>query len=256
MSVGPNWWASFFGEDWLLISSPFPPERTAEETDALVEHLRLSPDTRVLDLACGAGRHSLELARRGIPVLGLDYSEPSLERARQAADAEGLEIEFVHGDMRALQFDDEFDVVVNLFSAFGYFDDAADDERTIAGVARALHPRGRFALETINPYALMTRFEPKGWTELPDGTVLIEERQLDLRRGRSKGTWTLIRPDGSRSTLDHTMRLYTPAELETMFVSTGMSLVALLDAREGTELTRESFRMLAIAAKDDGPSVE
>jgi SAM-dependent methyltransferase len=256
VSIDPNWWASYFGEDWLLINSSFPPDRAVEEIDALVEYLGLSSDTRVLDLACGTGRHSIELARRRIPVLGLDYSEPSLERARQAAGAEGLEIQFVRGDMRALQFDAEFDVVINLFSAFGYFDDPADDERTIAGVARALRPGGRFALETINPYSLMSRFQPQGWSELPDGTVMVEERRLDLRRGRSEATWTLVHPDGSRSTLEHSIRLYTPVELEAMFRRKGMFLDALLDAREGTDLTQDAFRMLVIAAKDGDSPVE
>jgi len=124
LSVDPNWWKSFFGDDYLLITREARPrsESPAGMVDFLVERLELGPDKRVLDLACGHGRHALELARRGVPVVGLDYSEPALALARATVEAEGLEAESVHGDMRELPFADEsFDAVANFFTAFGYF---------------------------------------------------------------------------------------------------------------------------------------
>jgi SAM-dependent methyltransferase len=152
--------------------------------------------------------------------------------------------------MRALSFKDEFDAVVNLGSSFGYADDPADDEKTLSGIARALRPGGRFALETINPYGLLGGFKAEDRSERPDGSSLIQERWVDIRRGRIETIWTIAGPDGSESKLESSLRLYTAPELEAMLLRAGLSLTALLNPRNGSELTRDSLRMMLISKRD------
>src|SRR6185503_17029472 len=102
----------------------------------VLERLELDPGARVLDVACGHGRHSLELARRGFAVTGVDLSARSIAVAREAAEREGLRATFVERDARDLDFDGEFDAAVNLFtSAIGYFDEEAENQRVVDGVA-------------------------------------------------------------------------------------------------------------------------
>jgi SAM-dependent methyltransferase len=248
--VAPDWAESFFGDDWLWLASSSPPPHTAGQVDLLVEHLGLHEGTRVLDLACGRGWHSHELARRAIPVVGLDFSDESVVRAQKIGVEEGLDATFLHGDMRALTFENEFDAVVNLGSSFGYADDPADDEKTLLGIARSLHVGGRFALETINPYGLLGGFVSEDRSERPDGSSVLQKRRVDVRRGRIETVWTIMRPDGSESTLESSMRLYTVPELEAMLMRAGFSLTALLNPRDGGEVLRDSLRMMVIATRN------
>ena len=156
MSADPNWFDGFFEQEWLdEIALKIDDERTRREVDFVVEKLALEPSARVLDVACGHGRHTLELARRGFRVTGVDLSPRSLELAHaKRAEREQLGVEFVQLDARELEFDGEFDAAINLFtSVVGYFDDEADNQRVIDRVARALHRGGSFLIDTINPVA-------------------------------------------------------------------------------------------------------
>jgi SAM-dependent methyltransferase len=245
--VAEDWAESFFGDAWLLMGPALPPPRYGTDVDLVVERLGLGASTRVLDLACGRGGHSLELARRGVPVVGVDFSEPSLGSARASAAEAGLDITFLNADMRALMFDAEFDAVVNLGSSFGY-GDRAQDELTMSGVARALRPGGGFALETINPYALLGAFEPRESGVLQDGSTLVQDRRLDVRLGRVDATWTIVRPDGSETVLESSVRIYTVPELQGLLADAGLSLTGVLDSKGG-ELTSESMRMMLVARR-------
>jgi SAM-dependent methyltransferase len=172
-------------------------------------------------------------------------------RAQKTAAEEGLAVTFLHGDMRALGFENEFDAAVSLGSSFGYADDPADDEKTLTGIARSLRAGGRFALETINPYGLLGGFVAEDRGERPDGSSVRSENWVDVRRGRVETIWTVARPDGSESKLESSFRLYTVPELEAMLMRAGFSLTALLNPRGGGELTRDSLRMMLISTRDE-----
>ena len=250
MDVQADWYEDFFGEEYLhLARSGSPDELTAAQVDFVVDALELTAESRVLDLACGHGRHSLELARRGYQVAGLDLSAPSLAVARDAAAQERLDIAFNECDMREIPYEDEFDAVVNLFTAFGYFESDADDRRVLQGVARALRPRGGFLVDTIHPPWLYRHFEPHGWSELDDGTVFLEDRSLDLRRGRIDARWVSMRPDGARSELWSSVRLYTLADLATMLADAGLEVERAFGGFDGSELGIDSRRMIVLARK-------
>src|SRR5688500_20201661 len=107
MEVDPRWYEHFFGRDWLDVAID-DDERTTREVAFLEEQLRLAPGAAILDLACGHGRHAIELARRGYRVTGFDLSEPSLERAGRLADGARVDVEWVRGDMRDLPYQGRF----------------------------------------------------------------------------------------------------------------------------------------------------
>lgn len=117
-TADPDWFDGFFDEDYLRFAvDRYPVEATAAEVDFLVSALDLKPGTRVLDLACGHGRHSVELARYGCSVTGVDLSEPSLALAAARAAGAGVDLRLARADMRRLEFAAEFDVVINMFTA-------------------------------------------------------------------------------------------------------------------------------------------
>jgi len=248
VEVDPRWYEDFFDERYLAVA-PNDPERTTREVDFVVEQLALEAGAEVLDLACGHGRHSIELASRGFRLTGLDASEPSLARAREAAADAGVEVEWVHADMRELDAVERYDAIVNLFTAFGYFEDEADDARVLTNVARALKPGGGFLIDTINQAALVGGFRPQAWQELDDGTLFFENREYDLRTSRSKAHWLFVRQDGSRAELRHSLRIYAYHELARLLEGAGLVVDGAWGGFDGAELTRETWRLILRARR-------
>jgi SAM-dependent methyltransferase len=247
--VDPHWYDGFFDDDWLtLLELRATPERNQEEVDFIIEALELEPGERILDLACGFGRHSIELARRGLRVTGLDLSAPSLERARAAAQEAGVEIEFVHGDMRELSWTDEFDAVINVFSSFGYLESEAEDQRVLEAVARVLQPEGRFLLEMAHLFGIIRQFRARAWNDLPNGELLLEDREFDLLSGRNLVRWIFVATDGSRRELRTSLRFYSPAELVRMLAAAGLTVEQAWGGYDASELTLDSPR-LALRAR-------
>jgi SAM-dependent methyltransferase len=144
----PDWWKEFFGglmaDFWR---AAIPDAQTRKEADFLETALALSPGARVLDVPCGHGRHSLELARRGHRVTGVDFSEDLLASARESAARAALDVAWEKRDMRALPWTGAFDAAFCAGNSFGFFDDDGNLE-FLEGVARALRRGGKFLLES------------------------------------------------------------------------------------------------------------
>lgn len=245
-----DWYDGFFDtSEWLEQVVPrITAERTQQEVDFIVEKLALEPGEHVLDLACGHGRISLELARRGYRVTGLDLSARSLELARRAADEEGLDVEWVRGDMREPP-PGPLDAVVNMYTAFGYFEEEAEDQRVLDAVAAALRPGGRFLIEIINPLGLARVYRDRTWDTTPDGTLHLQEHSYDFLRGRNSAVWTFIHADGTRGELVHSLRMYAPHELAAMIAAAGLEIFGAWGGTDGGELSFERTRTILAARK-------
>src|SRR5437868_3960234 len=139
-----DWWRTFFSglpvEMWLRVPTE---EQTRAEVDFIEKVLRLGPGAKVLDVPCGGGRHSLELAARGHRVTGVDLSDDFLQAARAGAAARSLPVAWEQREMTDLPWREEFDGAFCFGNSFGYLEDEAN-ARFLAAVARALKPGGRF----------------------------------------------------------------------------------------------------------------
>lgn len=125
--------------------------KTQHQVDFLADALTLQPDARILDVGCGTGRHSLELARRGYRTMGVDISEGMVNVGRRQAAEEDLPAEFHMADARDLRFEHEFDAAICLCEgAFGLAGNEEGHRRILAGVACALNPGAPFILTAIN----------------------------------------------------------------------------------------------------------
>jgi len=246
------WWEEFFDEHYFdLYDLYLTPERTAKEVEGVIQILALPPGAKVLDLCCGHGRHTIPLARAGYQVTGLDLSEVFLRRARQDAAAAGVAVTWVQRDMRDIPFPNEFDAIVNLFAAFGYFDDEVENQKVLAAVARALKPGGRFLIDVINRDYLAKVFLPRDWERL--GEILVwRERSFDSIAGRSMETihWE---KDGVRQTRSNNLRVYTATELTGMLAAAGLRLVKAYGGLDGSELVFSSRRLTLLAEKPATP---
>jgi SAM-dependent methyltransferase len=244
VGVDPRWYESFFeADEWVLLATTRDAERTELEVDFVSSQIR--PSGRVLDVPCGTGRVAVPLAERGFTVAGLDISEAVLAVARR--DGPGLD--FRQGDMRELPWPDEsFDAVLNLWTAFGYFETQEEDERVLFEVARVLAPGGVFVLDTVNQAALLRGFRPQAWDELDDGTVLLQEHRYDLITGRSQAVWTFLR-DGGRRELSFDHRLYTTPEYVELLRQAGLEATAFFGGADGADLSWDTWRQIIVAHK-------
>jgi len=240
-SIDHDWYRSFFSGLFLDVwRAATPPEQTRAEVDFLERTLVLPRGARVLDVACGLGRHSLELAARGHSPTGVDASREALELARGEAAARGLAARFVARDMRRLDDGDPlggpFDGAFALGNSFGYVEPSAT-AGYLAGVARLLRPGARFVLDSgYVAEALLTHFTPHEEHRLGDFLFLEENRYL-LEESCVETTYTLVRGE-ERVTRKGWQWLFTLRELVTLLSRAGFAVEALLRSTAG-----EPFRV-------------
>jgi SAM-dependent methyltransferase len=201
--------------------------------------LDLTPPARILDVPCGYGRHSVELARRGFTVTGVDVVETQLTRAREKAQTAAVPVDFRRQDARAMEFEGEFDAALNLFLSFGYFE--TDDEHLamLSGIARALRPGGRFLMEFWNrEYEI--RYFDRYQVERTGEVLEVEEWEFDHLRGRLNWTNTAVFPDGRRESWWHSIRAYSVVEMVALFERAGLRVDAVFGGMDGQPYGIES----------------
>lgn len=223
-------------------------EMASEEVDAVVQLLDLSPGAHVLDLCCGPGRHSLELARRGFRVTGVDRTADYLERARQRAAEEGLEVEFVLEDMRAFRRPEMFDAAVNLFTSFGYFEDPAEDLQVVQNLYASLKPGGRLLMEMMGKEVLARIFLESNWHENEDGVLVLEKRKIRSGWDWIDNRWIIIDGEERREfAVGH--RLYSGAELAALLRQAGFGSITLYGGLAGGPYDHTAQRLAVVAQK-------
>jgi len=218
-----------------------------EEVEKALALLELEAGAAVLDLCCGPGRHSLELARRGFKVTGVDRTARFLEEARRRAEAEGLEIEFVQEDMRTFRRPGAFDAAINLWTSFGYFDDPEEDRRVLENIYASLKPDGKLLLDVMGKEVLARIFRPRDWQE-HDGVLFLEERRLIEGWSRIETRWIIIR-DGEREEFTLSLRLYSGAELRALLQEVGFRRTWLFGDLDGEPYDQDARRLVALAEK-------
>jgi SAM-dependent methyltransferase len=235
-----------FGEDYLYFSDAF---LTDELSDAQAERiwrlLGLAAGVMVLDVPCGHGRIANRLAARGARVTGLDADPLFLERASADAKARGVEVEYLEGDMRTLPWEERFDVVLNWFSSFGYFDDEGN-RAWLREARKTLRPGGRLALELWNRDAFARNWLPVTMSER-DGDLQVDRHGLDLLRGRAETDRFIVR-DGGVRVVHFSVRFFTFTELRDWLLDAGFSSVAV-SGQEGEPLDLQVRRMVVVATR-------
>jgi SAM-dependent methyltransferase len=224
LEIRKDWYRFSYGPE--MDEMPWA-EKTNFEVDRILTMLKPRGDERILDLGCGTGRHTLALTQRGFSVVGVELLEVNVAAAEDAARAQGLQAEFVPADLRDLDYDEEFDIVVNLNDGgLGYFESDDENLRTFEVVARALRRGGRHLAQTPNRIHAERFFPTKTWIE---GTRSIELIDYDWngKTERMEGNATLI-PVGEvfegYKPVAYGPRLYLIEELEEIYASFGMTL--------------------------------
>lgn len=245
------WYEELFNQDYDCVYFPtFTPERNIAEVDFLESVLQIPPGGQVLDLACGHGRHSLELAKRGYSVVGIDLSPRFIEMARQSLKGNHLSnAEFIVGDMRESYFLNRFDAAFSYFTSFGYFQDG-ENQKVLDNAAKALLKGGMFLLETVNRDWTIHKVEnqPRRWDEVSPDFFLLEDISFNAHTSRIH-TNRIIFDKGERRSMEYDIKLYTHAELEDMLERVGLQVVSTFGGKDRSPYSVSSPRMVIVSRK-------
>jgi SAM-dependent methyltransferase len=260
-----NWYdngAGFFGTKYMegddslegfLTAPQTLSVRTVHEVEGIERLLSLRSGDSVLDCPCGYGRHSISLAAKGYKVLGSDINQEMLAAAHRNANGTG-NIQFARENMLELEYRERFDAVINMFLAFGFFDEDEDNARVLSNFHRALKPGGRFLLHTDVNVGRITQGKYKFHENrhLRSGRMLEIVESYDPERKRLNGQWILIDPVGTREELPpYSCRIYTADEITDLCKSVGFASVRLYGGWSGEDLEDESEEMVVVATRGE-----
>ena len=204
---------------------------------------------KVLDICCGFGRISSELSRRGFSVTGVDITESYLRTAMEDAAYENLDIEYVLEDARKFVRPDFFDLAVNLYISFGYFEDPADDRKLVKNVYDSLKPGGVFIMETLGKEIAVRDFIQGEWFERAGYTVLTQYDALDSW-SLLKNRWILIK-DAERHEKIFTQRLYAASELRSLFLEAGFTGIGIFGDWDESPYDENARKLIVTGSKGD-----
>lgn len=222
-------------------------EDAPDEVNNLIALLAIKPNSSVLDLCCGPGRHALEFARRGFSVTGVDRTKRYLEEARKRAEKEKLKLELVQKDMRRFRRPGKFDAALNLFTSFGFFEDQKDDQLMASNVYDSLKDGGVFVIDIIGKEILARIFRERDWQER-DGAIMLEERTVSKDWTWMENRWILIK-DGQTLEFRFSHRPYSAAELTRLLADSGFAETEVYGSLAGTPYDHQAKRLVVVARK-------
>ncbi len=243
------WFEEVFDEDYLRTLPFLTSQTTQRESAFLLEALALKPGQQVLDVGCGYGRHAMELAARGHSVTAIDLSLPLLLRGADEAQQRGLVINFVHGDMREMTYEAQFDAAYCLFSTFGYFDDDTN-KRVAMAIGRSLKPGGRLVLDLLNRDYIVADLPTRIWWE-GDGCVVLEEVDFNYYTSRLISNRSIVFEDGRQVEQEISIRAYSLHEVGKLLHGAGFRVLSVSGglAARGRFFGKDSRQILVVAER-------
>jgi len=246
VNIPPDWFRDWFGEAYLELY-PHRDENEANEAVQLyLDRAELKPGQRILDLACGAGRHLEQLRKAGFQITGLDLSRRLLTEATRRP---GLTGTLVRGDMRKLPFPNaSFDGLVSFFTSFGYFPTPEEDLVVLTEMRRVLRSGAHFILDYMNSSWVIDQLHPTT-EEVLNGRRVKQTRWIE--EGHVCKRIEIERPDCNSSTIYHErVRLYHPEELETLLQHAGLQTKSRFGSYDGVAFSKKTPRLLLLGVAE------
>lgn len=248
-----SWYERFFGEAYLRTVRTATPKEVSAECDFIERALGVPVGSRVLDVGCGLGAQTVELASRGYQMVGLDISSTMVSRAMDEAVDRGLQVEFVCGDMREAAFDEPFDALLCWGTTFGYFTEE-ENERSIRQFRRALKPNGTLLLDVVNRDFMIGSQPNQVWFEV-DTAVCMEETDFDYQTSRLRVKRRVASHSGQQTDRRYSIRLYALHEIRALLERNGFRVdeVSGREATLGVFFGVHSPKMIIRAERLPGP---
>ncbi|MBC7544932.1 MAG: class I SAM-dependent methyltransferase [Candidatus Sericytochromatia bacterium] len=235
-----TWWQRPMPDDLLVWFSEhmadLMPAASAAQAEMLRGWLDPPPGAILLEVACGEGRYAIPLAKAGYRVMALDYHANVLAFGKRRAEAEGVRLEWLEGDMRGFQVPRTADVAL-CTRGFGMFATDAEHRRTLQAINMALKTGGKLFIDVPNRDCQFLLTPETSYMDI-DGAVAMLTRSFDLWTSRMHYEIKVRRPDSTEMVLKVDLRLYTLAEMVTMLQETGFHIDYIngsLESPEGFE---------------------
>jgi ubiquinone/menaquinone biosynthesis C-methylase UbiE len=236
-------WAVFY--DCMFDAYSFDLAITqCEEILDLVEH----PVKSVLDLACGPGRHVIGFSKLELDVTGVDLSGYLLNQAANLIDQQGLSANLVHSDLLTYKPKSKFDLITNLFTSFGYYENPDDNQKVLDNAYQWLNKEGTLVIDTFGKEQVAHAIEPVHCTEYENGDVRFERPLLIDNMNVYANEWTLVK--GNRAyRWEYEHFVYTPNELSSMLKQAGFNKIDIYGSLQKADYDLEAERLVAVARK-------
>jgi SAM-dependent methyltransferase len=241
-----SWYKEWFEDpNYLKVYSHRDETEAAQVIDLVERIIKPEKNSKILDLACGNGRVTNEFARRGYSLTGIDLSEQLLDLAKVKSLSSGLKIDFILTDMRNLNFQNYFDIIINIFTSFGYFKSDLENEKVISQVYRSLKKDGWFVFDFLNSKYVIKNFEPENIIEI-DNIRIHQKREIYLNRINKLIT---ISKNGIERKYFESVRLYDKKDLEKLLNSNKFVIQNYFGDYEGNDFSEDSERLIIFSKK-------
>ncbi len=245
-----TWYRQIFTEEYFRTLPLGFHKQTRRESQFILNSLSVGQGGRILDMCCGFGRHTIELAKRGYDMVGLDLSLPLLQKALGEAQRRKLSIKFIHGDVRELNFNGAFDAAFCFHTSFGYFDDKTNFQ-ILTGVFQSLKPGGRFLLEILNRDFAIQKLPDRKWWEGSD-CLFLEEVTFNYQTSVLHNKRTFIYDDNRPPWEQYIyIRLFSLHEIQSLLRMAGFNCIEVSGslASRGAFFGTDSPHLLLLAER-------
>ena len=258
-----KWWSEeygFFGEfymqgddsyeGYLISQKQNLKQRTLAEVDGIIRLLNLKLKSKILDIPCGYGRHSIELSKRGFMVTGSELNAKHLTVAKKEARKNYAKIHFVKENMLDIDYDSEFDAVINMFFSFGFFDNDEDNFKILKNFFNALKPNGQFLMHTdVNiPFIKSGKYKHNETRTVSNGSLKIVDKYNPVTK-RINGFWILKNKNNKEVKKEYSVRVYTQEEFIALCKKVGFRFCKAYSYWNKKPYSKDSEDMIIVATK-------
>jgi SAM-dependent methyltransferase len=245
----PEWFEnnSFWIEMYNYLFPDEKFEKADEEVQKILDLVKFQGET-VLDLCCGPGRHSCALAQKELKVTAVDRTVFLLNKAKERVKAKNVEVEFVEEDMRNFVRSHYFDLIINMFTSFGYFEDKNDDLQVLQNMYTSLKPGGACMIDVKGKENLAKIHKGTTSEETADGSILVQRHEIFDSWSRIRNEWILIK-SGRATSFKFFHTIYSGQELKDRLYHVGFTRIKIFGSLEGDEYGSDSTRLIAVAWK-------
>ncbi|MGE5342091.1 MAG: methyltransferase domain-containing protein [Candidatus Omnitrophota bacterium] len=238
------WFVKWFDENYLIVYRHRNAKEAKQHTQLIIDTLHPPHTSTILDLACGEGRYTLLFKEMGYRIMGLDLSQTLIRHAKE----KDPHLDVVIGDMRFIP--GHFDLILSLFTSFGYFEDDGENEAVIRAVFESLNPGGIFWLDFFNTAYVARHLIPESRLSLSPSLELIENRRI--QDGRIIKDISFVKYGQARGETSYreSVRLYSLRDLEALFTQAGFRIIHCFGDYHGNPWTADAMRTIMVGQKD------
>lgn len=240
-----NWYENWFGNEYLTVYAHRNEDEARQLVQLILNYITLDKKFKILDLCCGQGRHAFLFAQEGFNVFGFDLSKTLLQVAKYK-NSQSDNTFFVQADMRYLPAVEKFDLLLNLFTSFGYFETDLENENVFKQFYQVLRPGGYYVFDYFHTPHVLANLERYQSEQIGDLNV-EQERFIEGSRVQK-----IIRLDrkGKKSTFYESVKMYKSDQILKMMEESGLSVRYIFGDYKGSPLNDESERVIIIGQKE------